>query len=180
MKEFLRKRGQMIVNIFLFVTFGYGASYRAYHAWMGEKFDLVEALFFAHTLLLVIIILARRQHVAISKKALPQCIALAAYTATPLFLLGVMLFYPIPWLIFLIGIFAHLVESQGGMTAEMRLLLMVGLLGSFTTYSTFSSETMNLLQDQRLFLGLINIGTHIIIGLSAVLLGRFTIITIWR
>jgi len=81
---------------------------------------------------------------------------------------------------FLIGIFAHLVESQGGMTAEMRLLLMVGLLGSFTTYSTFSSETMNLLQDQRLFLGLINIGTHIIIGLSAVLLGRFTIITIWR
>ena len=81
---------------------------------------------------------------------------------------------------FLIGIFAHLVESQGGMTAEMRLLLMVGLLGSFTTYSTFSNETMNLFQDQRLFLALINIVTHIILGLSAVLLGRFTIITIWR
>ena len=81
---------------------------------------------------------------------------------------------------FLIGIFSHLVESQAGMTAEMRLLLMVGLLGSFTTYSTFSNETMNLLQDQRLFLALINIGTHIFLGLSAVLLGRFTIITIWR
>lgn len=37
---------------------------------------------------------------------LPQCIALAAYTATPLFLMGVMMFYPIPWLIFLVGIFA--------------------------------------------------------------------------
>jgi CrcB protein len=81
---------------------------------------------------------------------------------------------------FLIGIFSQLVESQSGMTAEMRLLLMVGLLGSFTTYSTFSNETMNLLQDQRLFLALINIGTHIILGLSAVLVGRFTIITIWR
>jgi len=81
---------------------------------------------------------------------------------------------------FLIGIFSHLVESQAGMTAEMRLLLMIGLLGSFTTYSTFSNETMNLLQDQRIFMALINIGTHIIIGLSAVLLGRFTIITIWR
>ena len=52
---------------------------------------------------------------------------------------------------FLIGIFAHLVESQAGMTAEMRLLLMVGLLGSFSTYSTFSSETMNLLQDKGYF-----------------------------
>ena len=81
---------------------------------------------------------------------------------------------------FMIGIISHLIESQAGMTAEMRLLLMVGLLGSFTTYSTFSYETMNLLQDQRFFLVLINIGTHIILGLLAVLLGRFTIITIWR
>ncbi|MEE8387133.1 MAG: Yip1 family protein [Acidiferrobacterales bacterium] len=37
---------------------------------------------------------------------LAQCIALAAYTATPLFLVGLMLFYPIPWLIFLVGIIA--------------------------------------------------------------------------
>ena len=81
---------------------------------------------------------------------------------------------------FLIGIFSYLVETQAGMTPEMRLLLMVGLLGSFTTYSTFSSETMNLIQGQRLFLALINIAAHLILGLSAVLLGRFTIITIWR
>ncbi|MBW1942485.1 MAG: fluoride efflux transporter CrcB, partial [Deltaproteobacteria bacterium] len=81
---------------------------------------------------------------------------------------------------FLIGVLSHLVESQAGVSAEMRLLLMVGLLGSFTTYSTFSSETINLLQDRELFLALLNIGTHLIVGLSAVLLGRFTIITIWR
>lgn len=81
---------------------------------------------------------------------------------------------------FLMGIFSHLIESQAGMTAEMRLFLMVGLLGSFTTYSTFSHETLNLLQDHGLSLVLINIGTHIILGLSAVLLGRFAIIFIWR
>ncbi|MFC1579895.1 fluoride efflux transporter CrcB [Thermodesulfobacteriota bacterium] len=81
---------------------------------------------------------------------------------------------------FFIGVLSHLVESQAGVSAEMRLLLMVGLLGSFTTYSTFSSETINLLQDQELFLALMNIGTHLIVGLAAVLLGRFTIITIWR
>ncbi len=81
---------------------------------------------------------------------------------------------------FLIGILSQLVEFHAGLTAEMRILLMVGLLGSFTTYSTFSNETINLLQDQRIFLALTNIGTHIILGLSAVLIGRFTIITIWR
>jgi len=81
---------------------------------------------------------------------------------------------------FLIGILSYLVETQAGMTPEMRLFLMVGILGSFTTYSTFSAETMNLLMDQRFFLGLINIGTHLLLGLSAVLLGRFAIISLWR
>lgn len=81
---------------------------------------------------------------------------------------------------FLIGMFSHLIESQAGITAEIRLLLMVGLLGSFTTYSTFSNETINLLRDQRLSLALLNIGIHIMLGLVAVLLGRFAIIAIWR
>jgi hypothetical protein len=39
-----------------------------------------------------------------SKQSLPQCIALAAYTATPLFLIGVMLLYPMLWLNLLIGL----------------------------------------------------------------------------
>ena len=81
---------------------------------------------------------------------------------------------------FLMGIFSHLVESQTGMTVEMRLFLMVGLVGSFTTYSTFSNETLNLIQNHGMSLALINMGTHIILGLSAVLLGRFAVIAIWR
>ena len=43
---------------------------------------------------------------------------------------------------YLIGVLTQLVESQAGITAEMRLLLMVGLLGAFTTYSTFGNETL--------------------------------------
>jgi hypothetical protein len=39
-----------------------------------------------------------------SKQTLPQCIALAAYTATPLFLCGVMLLYPVLWLNLLISL----------------------------------------------------------------------------
>ncbi len=79
---------------------------------------------------------------------------------------------------FFMGVCYHLVEIQVGMTAEMRLLLMVGLLGSFTTYSTFSGETLQLIQDQRLLAALLNTGTHILIGLFAVWLGRLAIITI--
>ena len=41
-----------------------------------------------------------------AEQPLPQCIALAAYTATPLFLVGVLMIYPIPWLDFLAGIIA--------------------------------------------------------------------------
>lgn len=39
-----------------------------------------------------------------AKRSLPQCIALAAYTATPLFLAGIMLLYPVLWLNLLIGL----------------------------------------------------------------------------
>jgi CrcB protein len=81
---------------------------------------------------------------------------------------------------FFIGLFSCLIEFQAGIAAEIRLLLMVGVLGSFTTYSTFSNETIHLLQDQRLFFAFINITMHIILGLSAVILGRFAILTIWR
>ncbi len=81
---------------------------------------------------------------------------------------------------FLIGMVSQLVASQANLTGEIRLLVMVGLLGAFTTYSTFSYETMNLLQDQKIFLALLNIGVHLILGLAAVLLGRLTITVIWR
>ncbi len=39
-----------------------------------------------------------------SSSTLPQCIALAAYTATPLFLVGLMLIYPQLWINMLIGL----------------------------------------------------------------------------
>ncbi|HEX9628322.1 MAG TPA: Yip1 family protein [Acidiferrobacterales bacterium] len=41
-----------------------------------------------------------------SKQTLPQAIALAAYTATPLWLIGIMFLYPVLWLILLVGLLA--------------------------------------------------------------------------
>lgn len=80
---------------------------------------------------------------------------------------------------FLMGALAMLVEMQVAITAEMRLLLMVGLMGSFTTYSTFGNETLTLIQDQRFFLAFMNMGTHFIVGLAAVLLGRIAAMSLW-
>ena len=45
---------------------------------------------------------------------------------------------------FLLGILAQ-VASVGGVNAEARILIAMGLLGGFTTYSGFNQETLSML-----------------------------------
>jgi fluoride exporter len=80
----------------------------------------------------------------------------------------------------LIGIISQLIDLQIGVTSGTRLFLMVGVLGGFTTFSAFGNETINLLQDQRFFLSMIYIGSHLIICFSAVFLGKIIIKLVWR
>lgn len=49
---------------------------------------------------------------------------------------------------------------------NLRLFLLVGLLGGFTTYSTFSIETLNLLRDGELRLATLYVIAHIVLGLA--------------
>ena len=56
---------------------------------------------------------------------------------------------------------------------EVRLALMVGLLGGFTTFSTFGYDTLALGRDIGLTLAALNIFAHIALGLGAALLGLF-------
>jgi len=79
MREFLRRHGQMIVNFIVSGLIGYGAAYRAYHAWLAEELDLVEALFFTSNLVLVTVILIRRQHISMDKGIFRQGVALVAF-----------------------------------------------------------------------------------------------------
>lgn len=54
---------------------------------------------------------------------------------------------------------------------EYRLILIVGLLGGFTTFSAFGWETLALAREGRLHLALLNIGLSNGLGLAAVWAG---------
>jgi len=79
-----------------------------------------------------------------------------------------------------IGFLSQLAETRGVFTPETRALVFVGVLGGFTTFSTFSNETLNLLRDNQLFSALMNLSAHILLGLGAVWLGRALAFWIWR
>ena len=50
-----------------------------------------------------------------------------------------------------IGVLFVLILERGLLSEVWRSLLMVGFLGAFTTFSTFSLQTIGLLQEGRLF-----------------------------
>lgn len=81
---------------------------------------------------------------------------------------------------FFIGLFTLLVESRSMLSVEMRSFLLVGLLGAFTTFSTFGNETLNLIREGRFDLAALNSVVQVVAGLAMVWLGRITAAGIWR
>ena len=75
---------------------------------------------------------------------------------------------------FLLGFLLTIVEGKFIVSPQLRLLLAVGLLGAFTTFSTFSFETLSLLQDKLYLKALINILLSVFLGLVAVWIGIIT------
>ena len=74
----------------------------------------------------------------------------------------------------LIGFFATLSgpDSRFFIPASGRLFLMTGICGGYTTFSTFSLETYNLLRDGDWNAALANIGCSVILCLVAVWIGH--------
>ena len=71
-----------------------------------------------------------------------------------------------------IGILAALVEDRQVLSPSMRLFLMIGLLGSFTTFSTFGHETVELLREGSVRAALSNILANVLLGIVAVVVGH--------
>jgi len=73
---------------------------------------------------------------------------------------------------FLIGGLSHAAELRGLLSAEARSFIFVGLLGAFTTFSTFGNDTVSLFRDGEDILSALNVGLHVVLGLAAVWLGQ--------
>jgi len=71
-----------------------------------------------------------------------------------------------------IGVLAGLGEGRMPLPPETRALLLVGLLGGFTTFSAFGNDTIDLARAQQLPLAVLNVAAQVALGLSAVWLGR--------
>ena len=72
---------------------------------------------------------------------------------------------------FLIGVLATLAEERGLLNREARVLLLVGALGSYTTFSTFGWETLALLRNDQVLRAAANVGLSTIVGVFAAWLG---------
>lgn len=68
---------------------------------------------------------------------------------------------------FLIGICYVLIAERGLLGPEWRLLLMTGLFGALTTFSTFSLETLLLWHNGQLFMALAYVLLSVLVCLLA-------------
>jgi CrcB protein len=66
-----------------------------------------------------------------------------------------------------IGFLAGVAETRQIIDAEARMFLLIGVLGSFTTFSTFGHETLALLRDGALLRAGINVTLQVGLGLAA-------------
>jgi len=70
-------------------------------------------------------------------------------------------------------IFSHI--YQGYFSDTTRNFIAIGLLGSFTTMSTFSYETVRLFNESNIMMGYGNILMNIVLSISGIYVGRFIV-----
>jgi CrcB protein len=76
---------------------------------------------------------------------------------------------------YLIGIAVEMVLQLQLVSAEWRLFIITGFLGSLTTFSTFSAEAVELMAMQRYGWAMLHIGSHLAGSLLMTLLGICTV-----
>ncbi|HGY89750.1 MAG TPA: fluoride efflux transporter CrcB [Planctomycetes bacterium] len=74
-----------------------------------------------------------------------------------------------------LGVLMQLVEEGRFASAPWRLFIAVGLLGSFTTFSTFGYETLELLRGGDGRWAALNLLGNLLLGVGALLVGRLVV-----
>ena len=77
----------------------------------------------------------------------------------------------------LLGLVMHVAMTTEAIPPDLRIALSIGLLGGFTTYSTFNYETLQLAQQGAWGLATFNVVATVVLcllaGIAGLALGRF-------
>jgi CrcB protein len=71
----------------------------------------------------------------------------------------------------LIGFLAEWFDARATVSPELRAMLLVGVLGGYTTFSSFSLETLNLIRDNKPGAALLYSAGSVLLGLTATWFG---------
>ncbi|KQV31444.1 camphor resistance protein CrcB [Rhizobium sp. Root73] len=72
---------------------------------------------------------------------------------------------------FLIGVFAEVIARKFGASAEMRVFLITGILGGYTTFSAFSLDAITLFERGEPVTALIYVVSSVLLSALAVFAG---------
>lgn len=72
---------------------------------------------------------------------------------------------------FILGLFMAFLQDRAFIHPNYRLFFAIGFLGAYTTFSTFTYESLRLIQDGSILLGFANVFGSMIVGLLGVFLG---------
>ncbi len=79
-----------------------------------------------------------------------------------------------PWAVLLVNVVGSAaagavlgLAEQGGVGDEIRLILLTGLCGGLTTFSTWSVETVQLALDGKWRAAAMNVGLNLVVGIGA-------------
>jgi CrcB protein len=76
---------------------------------------------------------------------------------------------------FLIGVLMTAFTERGNPHPNLRLLLVVGVLGGYTTFSSFGWETFQAIDEGSRWVGFANIALSVILGYLAVMCGAWLV-----
>jgi CrcB protein len=69
---------------------------------------------------------------------------------------------------FLLGVVFALLTARTNWNPYWRYLIPIGFIGGYTTFSSFEYETLRMIQDGQMGLGLLYVATSVVIGFVAV------------